>query len=209
MLNVGPRSHPLVKPVRSMTGRHKGLGMNQIARPSIHMVQAILVGLAAVGLILVAAPDASAGQPDQFGGTFTSNSMIADCGTFQVWDDAVSYERGIDRYDQDGDIVRTVIHYSGVDRLYSPETGKSLSGRFAQTLTIDWVKGIPWTEQLDQGVAEAVHGIAYRITVPGAGVVLLEVGRFDFDSATGDILFVAGAHQVLEGDFTKLCAALA
>ena len=168
MRNVGPRSHPLVKPVRSMTGRHKGLGMNQIARPSIHMVRAILVGLAAVGLMLGTASGAWAGQPDKFGLSHTGNVMIADCGTFQVWDEYVVNERGSDRYDRDGDIVQTVIHYWGVDRFYSPETGTSFSGRFAQGATIDWVKGIVWTEY--QGV-QATHGIIARITVPGAGVV--------------------------------------
>lgn len=171
-----------------------------------HTVRTMLVGLAAVGLMLGTATDASAGQPDKFAGSTTDNVMIADCGTFQVWDDSVINWRGIDRYDRDGDIVQTVIHYWGVDRLYSPETRKSFSGRFAQGSTIDWVKGIDWTEY--QGV-QALHGIVYRITVPGAGVVLLDVGRFDFHLATGDILFVAGRHQVLDGDFTKLCAALA
>lgn len=170
------------------------------------IVMGVLAGLAAVGLQLVAAPSAWAGQPDHWGTSNTVNVMVADCGTFQVWDEAVIHEFGIDRYDRDGDIVKTVIHYWGVDRLYSPETGKTFSGRFAQGATIDWVKGIDWTEY--QGV-QASHGVFYSITVPGAGVVLLDVGTFVFHLATGEILFVAGPQQVLEDDFTALCAAFA
>ena len=175
------------------------------SRVAIQKVRAMLVGLAAVGLILVAAPGAWAGQPDKFEYSYTGNEMIADCGTFEVWDDYVVNARGIDRYDRDGDIVRTVIHNWGVDRLYSPETGKSFSGRFAQGATIDWVKGIVWTEY--QGV-QATHGTVFRIAVPGAGVVFLDAGTYEFHLATGDILFQAGPKQFQEGDFTGLCAAL-
>ncbi len=175
------------------------------SRAAIQMVRASLVGLAAVGLMLGAASAAWAGKPDKFTATNTGNVMIADCGTFQVWDDYVQNVRGIDRYDRDGDIVQSVIHYWGVDRLYSPETGKSFSSRFAQGSTIDWVKGIHWTEF--QAV-QAVHGIIYRINVPGAGVVFHDVGRIDYHLTTGEILFQAGPHQFFEGDFTGLCAAL-
>jgi hypothetical protein len=170
------------------------------------IVMGVLAGLAAVGLQLVAAPSAWAGQPDHWSLSDTGEVMVADCGTFEVWDDYVLNAFGIDRYDQDGDIVQSVIHYSGVDRLYSPQTGKSFSGRFAQGATIDWVKGIDWTEY--QAV-QASHGLYYGITVPGAGVVLLDVGTFVWHLATGDILFVAGPQQVLEDDFTGLCAAFA
>jgi hypothetical protein len=44
--------------------------------------------------------------------------------------------------------------------------------------------------------------------VPGEGLVLLQAGRLEFDEA-GNVVFVAGPHQVLEEDFDKLCEALA
>jgi hypothetical protein len=49
-------------------------------------------------------------------------------------------------------------------------------------------------------------GLVYNYTVPGAGVVLLETGRVVFDLATGDVLFEAGPHQVLEGDTEAFCS---
>ena len=168
----------------------------------------LAAAIAAVAFSGVLAAGASAGQPDKLGtSTFAFNDFIADCGTFQVWDDAVLSVRGIDRYDKDGDIVQTVLHYWGVDRLYSPETGKSFSGTFASGATLDWVKGIPWTEY--QAV-QATHGITFRITVPGAGVVFLDVGTIEFELlAFPDMLFQAGPHQFLEGDVAGLCAAMA
>lgn len=55
--------------------------------------------------------------------------------------------------------------------------------------------------------SEALVGLVMHLTVPGGGIVLLDAGKVVFDE-TG-VAFVAGPHQVLEGDFAKLCAALA
>ena len=53
--------------------------------------------------------------------------------------------------------------------------------------------------------AEKKHssGVSYCVTVPGEGVVLLEAGRVEFNEA-GEVVFVAGPHQVLGQDFDTL-----
>ena len=105
---------------------------------------------------------------------------------------------GTEHFDQDGNLVRVVEHIFGVDRLYNSETGKSLKpASFNQGEIVHPIEG-----------QVAVNGVIFRITVPGAGVVLLDVGRFVF-TFDGDLVFIAGQHQFLAGDFAGLCAALA
>jgi hypothetical protein len=53
---------------------------------------------------------------------------------------------------------------------------------------------------------ETVHGPVFKFTVPGSGVVLLEAGRLTFDG-DGNVVFRAGPHQSLDGDFDAFCAA--
>jgi hypothetical protein len=49
-------------------------------------------------------------------------------------------------------------------------------------------------------------GPVFKFTVPGGGVVLLDVGRLTFDSE-GNVVFEAGPHQQLQGDVDAFCAA--
>jgi hypothetical protein len=45
--------------------------------------------------------------------------------------------------------------------------------------------------------------------IPGLGGVLLEVGRSVYDFNTDSFVFLAGPHQVSNGDTADLCAAFA
>lgn len=49
--------------------------------------------------------------------------------------------------------------------------------------------------------------LEFRVWLPGLGVVIMDTGRLLFD-ADGSVVFEAGPHPALEGDFTALCAAL-
>jgi hypothetical protein len=49
------------------------------------------------------------------------------------------------------------------------------------------------------------QGLRSAYTVPGAGLILLNAGRVVFDPS-GDVVFVAGQHQVREGDVGAFCA---
>jgi hypothetical protein len=53
----------------------------------------------------------------------------------------------------------------------------------------------------DVGI-QAVPGV-----IDGGGTVIADVGRLVFD-AEGHVIFEAGSHPALHGDFAALCAAL-
>lgn len=49
--------------------------------------------------------------------------------------------------------------------------------------------------------------LEFRVWLPGLGVVIMDRGRLLFD-AGGNVVFEAGPHPALQGDFSALCAAL-
>jgi hypothetical protein len=51
-------------------------------------------------------------------------------------------------------------------------------------------------------------GVTANFVVPGGGKVLIDAGRFVVD-ANNNLIFEAGIHEYLDGDFQALCAALA
>jgi hypothetical protein len=158
----------------------------------------VLAGLA-VGVVsmLGTVAGAWAVPPVQIAGSIQGNDPIADCGSFEVWDEFTLSWRGTEHYDQDGNIVRVVEHVWGVDRLYNPDNGKSLDpATFNQGEAVDLVEG-----------QVKVSGVVFRITVPGSGAVFLDVGRYIIDFDEG-LVFLAGQHQFFEGDLDGLCAAL-
>jgi hypothetical protein len=158
----------------------------------------MLAGVAiGIGSMFGTVAGAWALTPERFSGTDQGNEPIADCGTFQVWDEFTLNFSGTLHFDKDGNPIRAVEHIFGVDRLYNPENGKSLAPEsFNQGETVDIVEG-----------QALINGIVFRITVPGAGAVFLDVGRVILDFDEG-ILFLAGQHQFFEGDLEGLCAAL-
>ncbi len=52
------------------------------------------------------------------------------------------------------------------------------------------------------------HGLAFRIVVPGQGVVFLATGRAVFDQ-DGNLISIAGVNDAATGNFAGLCSALA
>jgi len=161
-------------------------------------VRIMLTVLTAGVLAMVGAvPHAWAVPPVTVSGTEVGNVPIADCGTFQVWDEFELNFAGTEHYDQAGNLVRVVEHIWGVDRLYNPDNTASFSGSFNQGEIVDPIEG-----------QVAVNGIIFRIAVPGAGAVFLDVGRLVFTFDDG-LVFVAGQHDFFAGDLAGLCAALA
>ncbi len=65
-----------------------------------------------------------------------------------------------------------------------------------------------WLEVFDVGSEEfSIRGLVFHFNFPGAGVVLIDAGILTFD-ADDNVILVGGPHQVFEGDFEALCAAL-
>jgi hypothetical protein len=50
-------------------------------------------------------------------------------------------------------------------------------------------------------------GLQYHLMIPGMGNVLLDAGRTVYSGVTGTFVFLAGPHQVANGDTSGLCAA--
>ena len=104
-----------------------------------------------------------------------------------------------DFYDQEGNLLREVVHVRFVGTATNDVTGKTIPVVGVRHLVFDFVNET-FTET----------GVLRHVTVPGQGIVLHESGRFvaPFDEMLPP-LFVAGKHQLLEGDLTAFCTALA
>jgi hypothetical protein len=72
-------------------------------------------------------------------------------------------------------------------------------------LTVRIGRSINQFFELDGTVTEV--GLVFRDSAPGVGVVLMDRGRLVFDG-DGNLVFEAGPHPQLHGDFGELCSAL-
>jgi hypothetical protein len=109
-----------------------------------------------------------------------------------------------DQFDDHGVLFRTIVTSFGqlTLTLTNPANGKSsITHNESQVIIVEWAA---------DGSREKVRrmGVSFAFTYPGAGVILLQVGYFERDYVTGR-RFVAGPHDLLEGDFDALCTALA
>jgi len=126
-------------------------------------------------------------------------ALLAQCGAFQALD-AFQGELSITAFlDKAGNPESAIIDFHGTDTFRNSVTGKSFTEPF-HNKEFAALNGDLQPDKLTK------VGVAFRLTVPGGGVVLLEVGRLAL--SPGHIEFEAGPHQALEGDFAGLCAAL-
>ena len=108
--------------------------------------------------------------------------------------------------DDDGDVLREVIEAHFVGTATNDSTGGFLPVDGERHIVWDFVEGT-WTET----------GTLRHLTVPGSGVVLLQSGRIVYplpavpqpDVIPKIELFMAGPHDVFEGQYAEFCAALA
>jgi hypothetical protein len=125
-------------------------------------------------------------------------AALTNCGTFTILDQYVLDFTLRLFFDRSGTLVRLEEHVSGTDTLINSVTGKRYTSRFANNVLIDPATGLG-----------ANAGIIFRLTVPGAGAVFLDVGRIVTNQAGTVVTFQAGPHQFFSGDLAGLCAALA
>jgi hypothetical protein len=161
-----------------------------------------LVSLA-LALSLGLAVVASAADP-----TFTDESAhvvqnpYIKCGTFNVVGDFSITRRITTFYDNDGTAVRRVAHISIDGTLTNSVTGASL----------DYMREGTFTQNLFDG-STVTNGQRTRVTAPGSGIVLQDMGRIVREGSA--IVFLAGPTDFLDyqsGDSSgvqDLCAALA
>jgi hypothetical protein len=153
---------------------------------------------ATLALMLALAGSASAAKPEVVTFHIEETQVVADCGDFEVRTDVVLDIRAIVFFDDEGNADFARSHVQIHDFYYNSDTGEG----FAETEVSNSVVDLPSEEEITS------VGLRYHVTVPGEGLVLVDVGRLEFDE-NGEVVFAAGPHQVEEEDFDKLCAALA
>lgn len=158
------------------------------------VVRALVLG---VVLAISTASVAMAIQPERF--FFEFEDVFTDtevCG-FPIEVSFVGSIRGSLFFDREGNLVRIQAHGKDLGTVTNPANGKTASGVDA------------WLERFDVESGEfAILGLFFHLNFPGAGIILLDAGHIRFD-ANGDLIHLAGPHQVFEGDFSALCSALA
>jgi hypothetical protein len=112
---------------------------------------------------------------------FPISAELTGDGTFEIFMDA------------NGDFIRAQLHL----RITGSLTANGLSVRFGRSINQFF--------ELDGTVTEV--GLVFRDSMPGTGVVLMDRGRLVFDGE-GQLVFEAGPHPQLHGDYGTLCAAL-
>lgn len=172
--------------------------MNPFARRT---ALALALSIAASSVV---APPAVAGERDWFVVTFPGGAgdpgfcpfptLLNEEGTFKV----------ADYYDKDGFLYRTIVTSFGqlTLTLSNPANGKEVvTHNESQVIVVDW---------LPDGSRESIRrmGVTFAMTAPGFGVVFLNTGLLTRDYTTGET-FIAGPHDLVSGDFTALCAAIA
>jgi hypothetical protein len=158
-------------------------------------VPTVLAGVLLV-LFVIASP-AAAVKPQPFFEEFEDSFTDTESCSFPVEVRFVGTIRGLEFFDREGNLVRVQAHGKDVGTATNPANGKTASG-------VD-----NWLDVFDVESGEfATLGLFFHLNVPGAGVVLLDAGHIRFD-ADGNVVHLAGPHQVFEGDFAALCAALA
>jgi hypothetical protein len=163
------------------------------------LVATTLVVLALAGPASAIPPTSEELDPDM-GDVLLVENCVVGGETFDIRDDFEGHTTATTFYDRNGDPVRIRFFSEYVDRFYNSVTGKEYTATTATT--IDFVD--PETGQLE------AHGLIYHLTVPGAGVVLLDAGTL-IRTAEGELVFESGQHQIVgsEPDTEKFCEALA
>ncbi len=96
-------------------------------------------------------------------------------------------------YDSEGNEVKTILTNSSV-RFTSTASanGKTLLTNYPLVF-------------ITRGDGDIRVGLRNAYHVPGAGVVLLDAGRLILDIDTGDVVFEAGQHELLNGSVDAFC----
>src|SRR5262245_45925893 len=128
---------------------------------------------------------------------FEGSDELADCGSFQIIESYAEDATFTRFFDEAGHALRLIGQFKGTLTYTNSVTGKAYTGSFHFTLMLT-------REMLGVGAVNA--GITARLTVRGAGAVVLNVGLFLYIRTT-DVVLVKGPSP--EGDFSELCAALA
>jgi len=156
-----------------------------------------LLAAALALLPLALAVPASAGGPGFDSGSDSGSVFITDCGDFEIWDDYVTNWSGKVFQDDEGNTTRVVERIWGSDTFVNTTSGESVTGTFSNGEIVDLSE--PTVTQ---------NGSNGKITLPGVGLVFIDVGKYIFNIETGELTFVKGQHGFIDENYTKLCEVL-
>lgn len=151
--------------------------------------------------VLALAASAVAAKPDVTKIPIDETNII-NCGGYQL-EESVQGTITIRSFSQDGELVREITAYSLVHTFTNPDTGESVR---TPDVGIDFVR-----LEEDGSFTVAIIGIVGRITIPGEGLVVADLGRIVLffespDDEEPDVVFDAGKHVDLSA---AICEALA
>jgi len=126
---------------------------------------------------------------------------LADCGAFQVVDVFEADLRITRFFNENGIRERDIRHFSGTDTFTNSVTGKSFTRSFHNNVFIDF-------DESGNRIQNVNTGVGFRLTVPGVGAVFLDIGRVIYD-VDFNVIWEAGPHHFLDGEFDGLCTVLA
>jgi hypothetical protein len=139
-------------------------------------------------------------------GSFTRSQVNVhigvSCGSFQVLRSATNTARFTIFYNQAGNETQRVLHIRTVGTLSNSVTGKSVP--FEADFTFTFTFATPGDSST---VTRTQTGQVYKVTLPGSGLILHDVGKVVF-APDGTITFEGGPHQLLHDQVQQLCAAL-
>lgn len=127
------------------------------------------------------------------------DEVVVNCDSFDVRNSYGGTVRLVVRYDKAGVEVQSVQHNVFTDSIYYNSTRPEL-----------FVEGV--AERTNLRIVDGlilISGPAYRVTVPGSGLVFVWTGHWVFNPATGAFEAQHGPSDLLEGDVAALCRALA
>ncbi len=159
----------------------------------------VLLSLLAAGLVVVGiAPAAEAVPPTRRTFILDGTEVLANCGSFDVLDRYYAEVVQTNYFDQDGNRVEIHQAIHGTDTYINSVTGEAV------TMGSNFMVHYDPETMLNMSA-----GRVYVLTMPGLGNVLLQVGRSVYDVAAGEFIILNGPHQLVGGDVSGLCAALA
>jgi hypothetical protein len=159
----------------------------------------VLVGL----MVFFSFSVASAAEPVVEGPFHEEGTTVLhDCGSFQILNvyklDFIEKQF----FDKEGNLVQLVERVWGTDTFTNSVTGEAYPMSFHNDVGVDFSTSPSWGANM---------AILFRLIVPGAGVVFVDVGRITLNRQ-GNVYFQASPHQFseddFEGNFEGLCAAL-
>lgn len=159
----------------------------------------VALASAALLMILVAAPAASAVPPEKFNYEFDEVFLLGSCDGFDIYQDDHAKVAETWHYNRDGSVDRIHFHMDFEGVVYNEQDpSKTLPGSGHVNADTDESFEV-WTQR----------GLYYKVKLPGGGVVI-DAGPFVVDVSSGEPVFDwhAGNHQIVGGDIGELCEAL-